>query len=90
MTPRVRAIEEAVQTAEGSSNDVALSMAEYTFGVALLNRDAAADRHRGLELMVQVRDIWLRQGASLHGPGHRAYGPPGSGPRAATAMLPLR
>ena len=59
----VRAIEEAVQTAEGSSNDVALSLAEYTLGVALLNRDAAADRHRGLELMVQARDIWLRERA---------------------------
>ena len=59
----VRAIEEAVQTAEGSSNDVALSLAEYTLGVALLNRDAAADRHRGLELMVQVRDMWLRERA---------------------------
>ena len=57
----VRAIEEAVQTAEGSSNDLALSLAEYTLGVALLNRDAAADRHRGLELMVQVRDMWLRE-----------------------------
>ena len=59
----VRAIEEAVQTAEGSSNDVALSLAEYTLGVALLNRDAAADRHRGLELMVQARDMWLRERA---------------------------
>ena len=36
-------------------------MAEYTLGVALLSRDAAADRHRGLELMVQARDIWLRE-----------------------------
>ena len=61
----VRAIEEAVQTAEGSSDDVALSVAKYTLGVALLNRDAAADRHRGLELMVQVRDIWLRKQVAL-------------------------
>ena len=59
----VRASEEAVQTAEGSSNDVALSLAEYTLGVALLSRDAAADRHRGLELMVQARDMWLRERA---------------------------
>ena len=59
----VRAIEEAVQTAEGSSNVVALSLAEYTLGVALLSRDAVADRHRGLELMVQARDIWLRERA---------------------------
>ena len=59
----VRASEEAVQTAEGASNDLALSLAEYTLGVALLNRDAAADRHRGLELMVQARDMWLRERA---------------------------
>ena len=59
----VRAIEEAVQTAAGSSNVVALSLAEYTLGVALLSRDAAADRHRGLELMMQARDICLRERA---------------------------
>ena len=57
----LRVIEEAVQIAEGSSRDAALSLAKYTLGVALLNRDAAADRHRGLELMVQVRDMWLRE-----------------------------
>jgi class 3 adenylate cyclase len=59
----VRAIEEAVQAAEESSNDVSLSLAQYTLGVALLSRDAAADRHRGLEVMVQVRDMWLREHA---------------------------
>jgi hypothetical protein len=59
----VRAIEEAVQTAEGSSNVVALSLAEYTLGVALLSRDAAADRHRGLDVMGKNRDIWLRERA---------------------------
>ena len=43
----VRAIEEAVEIATGSSKDVALSLAEYTLGVALLSRDAAADRNAG-------------------------------------------
>ncbi|MFG1933881.1 ATP-binding protein [Mycobacterium sp. NPDC048908] len=57
----VRASEEAMQSAEGSSNDVTVSMSAYGLGVALLSRDAAADRHRGLELMTQVRDIWLRK-----------------------------
>ena len=56
----LRASEEAVQAAEGSGNDVSLSLATYTLGVALLNRDDAADRDRGLEVMVQNRDIWLR------------------------------
>ena len=57
----VRAIEEAVQTAEGSSHDSALAIVKHTLGIALLNREAAADRHRGLELMAQVRDLYLRE-----------------------------
>ncbi|WP_372515535.1 ATP-binding protein [Mycobacterium intermedium] len=56
----LRAIEAAVDAAEGSSN-AALSIVKYTLAVALLNRDAASDRHRGLDLMMQVRDMWLRE-----------------------------
>ena len=52
----VRVIEEAVQTA-GSGNDAALALAKYTLAVALLYRDAAADRRRGLDLMVQFREF---------------------------------
>jgi hypothetical protein len=59
----LRAIEKDVQTAEATSNDTALSLAEYALGVALLGRDTAADRRRGLELMMQARDIWLRERA---------------------------
>ena len=36
-------------------------MAAYTLGVGLLNQDAAADRDRGLESMLQARDVWLRR-----------------------------
>src|ERR1700755_812536 len=50
----LRAIEKDVQTAEATSNDTALSLAEYALGIALLNRDAAADRRRGLERMMQA------------------------------------
>ena len=56
----LRTIEEAVQTAQRASSDIALIFAEYALGVALLYRDAAADRHRGLELMVQARE-WQRE-----------------------------
>ena len=56
----VCAIEEAVQTAEGAGDDFMLGVAKYTLGFALLNRNAAADRDRGLELMVQARDVFLR------------------------------
>ena len=56
----LRTSEEAVQTAQRASSDIALIFAEYSLGGALLSRDAAADRHRGLELMVQARD-WQRE-----------------------------
>jgi class 3 adenylate cyclase len=52
----VRVSEEAVQAA-GSSNWAALGLAEYTLGAALLSRDAAAGRRRGLELMVQFGEV---------------------------------
>src|SRR5271166_1916703 len=55
----LRVIEEAVQTAHRASSDIALIFAEYSLGAVLLYRDAAADRHRGLEIMVQARDTWL-------------------------------
>ena len=57
----VRILDEAVQTAEVASNDVALSVAKYGLAGALLYRDAEADRHCGLEMVVQARDFWLRQ-----------------------------
>jgi class 3 adenylate cyclase len=53
--------EDALQTAQSASNDRAMGLAGYTLAVGLLNRDAAAARHRGLELMMQTRDIWLRK-----------------------------
>ena len=59
----VRASEDAVQTAQRASSDRAVGLAAYTLAVGLLNRDAAADRQRGLELMMQARDIWLRKRA---------------------------
>jgi hypothetical protein len=49
------AIEEAVQIAQRASSDIALIFAEYALGAVLLYRDAAADRHRGLELMMRAR-----------------------------------
>ncbi len=61
----LRTIEEAVQIAERTSNDIALGFAEYALGVALLNRDAAADRHRGLELMVPALDMWRERAPYL-------------------------
>jgi hypothetical protein len=56
----VCAFEQAVQTAEGAGDDFMFGVAKFTLGIALLNRDEAADRDRGLKLMVQARDIFLR------------------------------
>jgi hypothetical protein len=61
----LRAVEEAVQTAQRASSDIALIFAEYALGGALLYRDDAADRHRGLELMVRARDWQLERMPSL-------------------------
>jgi len=52
----VRVIQEAEQAA-GSSNWAALGLAECTLGIALLSRGAEADRRRGLDLMVQFREV---------------------------------
>ena len=61
----LRVIEEALQTAQRASSDFALMFAEYSLGVALLNREAAADRHRGLELTVQALDVLRERIPSL-------------------------
>ncbi len=58
--PALRTIEDAVQTAQRASSDIALIFAEYTLGAALLSRDTPTDRHRGLEIMVQARE-WQRE-----------------------------
>ena len=56
----VQAIEEAVQTAEMFSSDIALTYAEYALGTALLYRGAGDDRDRGLEMAAQARE-WQRE-----------------------------
>ena len=61
----VRVIEEAVQNAEEARDDVALLVAEYGLAGVLLSRDAEADRHRGLELMVQARDLSVHRQIGL-------------------------
>jgi class 3 adenylate cyclase len=62
----VREIEEAVQTAEGSSDDTALGIVKLVLGWVLVHRDAAADRQRGLELLAQLREMCLRERIFLH------------------------
>jgi class 3 adenylate cyclase len=53
-------IEEAVQIAERSADDFALGHARYALGLALMHRDAPADRERGLTALEQLRDMCQR------------------------------
>jgi class 3 adenylate cyclase len=61
----LREIEAVVQTAQRAGSDHALFYAEYLLGGMLLYRDAAADRHRGLELMARAREWQREQAPSL-------------------------
>ncbi|HEX3286798.1 MAG TPA: AAA family ATPase [Mycobacterium sp.] len=63
----VHANEEALKIAEDSSDDTALGILTLTLGVALVSRDAPADRRRGLELLMQARDMWLRERDYFYG-----------------------
>ncbi|WP_445170522.1 adenylate/guanylate cyclase domain-containing protein [Mycolicibacterium sp. Dal123E01] len=50
----VQASEHAMHTAERTGNDNAVTLSEYSLGLALLYRESAADRRRGLELMEEA------------------------------------
>ncbi len=52
-----------VERASSESSNVAVRLATYALGVALLHRDAVADRDRGVELMVQIREFFRDAGA---------------------------
>ena len=55
----VRELDDALQVAERSGDDTALGLAKYVMGIALSQRDDAAEHQRGLELLAQVRDMCL-------------------------------
>jgi adenylate cyclase len=57
----VRTMEGALQTAEASGDNYAVVLVKWLLASALLLGDAAADRHRGLELLAQVRDMSVQQ-----------------------------
>jgi hypothetical protein len=61
----VREIEDAQGIAERSGDDFALTHARLTLGVALVNRQTAAERDRGQKLLAEVSDVFLRQGHHL-------------------------
>jgi hypothetical protein len=61
----VREIEDALQIAERSGDDLALTLARMTLGLALVHSHTAAERHRGQKLLADVSEALLRQGQHL-------------------------
>ena len=58
-------IEDALQNAERSGDDFAVTVAQMTLGFALVHRPTAAERDRGQQVLAEVGDVFLRQGYLL-------------------------
>ncbi|WP_297774541.1 adenylate/guanylate cyclase domain-containing protein [Mycobacterium sp.] len=58
-------IEDAVQIAERSGDDLAVSNARATMGMALIHRHTAAERDLGHRLLAEVAEVFLRGGHNL-------------------------
>ena len=63
--PAVREIEDALQNAERSGDDLAVAIARMTLGVALMHRPTATECDRGQKLLAEVSEVLLRQGQHL-------------------------
>jgi class 3 adenylate cyclase len=61
----MREIEDALQVAERSGDDVTLTHARLTLGVALVHRQTDAERDRGQKLLCEVSEVLLRRGYLL-------------------------
>jgi hypothetical protein len=61
----VRETEDGLRIAERSSDDVALAFTQMALGVALVQRQTAAERDRGQKLLAEVGDVFLRRGHNL-------------------------
>jgi hypothetical protein len=61
----VREIEDALRSAERSGDDLALTVARMTLGVALVHRDTIVERGRGQQLLAEVSEVFLNQGHNL-------------------------
>jgi hypothetical protein len=61
----VREIEDALQIAERSGDDLAWALARTTLGLALVHRETDAERDRGHKLLAEVGEALLRQGQHL-------------------------
>jgi hypothetical protein len=61
----MREIEDAVQIAERSGDDVALTLARLTLGYALVHRPTAPERDRGRKLLAEVSETLVRRRHNL-------------------------
>ncbi len=61
----IREIEDALQIAERSGDDLAVTFARMTLGLALVHRPTAAERECGQTLLAEVREVMVRQGYLL-------------------------
>ena len=61
----VREIEDALQNAERSGDDLAVAIARMTLGVALMHRPTATECDRGQKLLAEVSEVLLHQGQHL-------------------------
>jgi DNA-binding SARP family transcriptional activator/class 3 adenylate cyclase len=58
-------IEAALQVAERSGEDLVVTHARLTLGLALVHRESVAQRDRGLQLLADVSDVLLCRGHNL-------------------------
>jgi hypothetical protein len=56
----IREIEDALQIAERSGDDLAVAYTRATLGVSLVHRPTAAERDHGHKLLAEVSDVYLR------------------------------
>jgi hypothetical protein len=61
----MREIEDALQIAERSGDDLAWALARTTLGLALVHRETNAERDRGHKLLAEVSETLLRHGQHL-------------------------
>ena len=61
----VREIDDALQIAEQSGDDMAFAIARMTLGFALVHRPTDAERDRGQKLLAEVSEVLVREGFAL-------------------------
>ena len=61
----MREIEDAVQIAARAGDDLALTLARMTLGLALVHRHTSAEHDRGQKLLAAVSNVFMRGGYAL-------------------------